>query len=115
MPSVLLIDDDPDYREVLRIFLETRNYQVFEAANGKEGLRALAKNPVDLVITDILMPEQEGLETIQAIRRDWPGQKIIAMSASEAITLRMAERLGANATYSKSESLRQLAEMIEQI
>ncbi|HKW97351.1 MAG TPA: response regulator [Bryobacteraceae bacterium] len=115
MPSVLLIDDDRDYREVLRIFLETRNYQVFEAANGKEGLRALEKNPVDLVITDILMPEQEGLETIQAIRRDRPEQKIIAMSASEALILRMAQRLGANATYSKSESLHQLAEMIAKI
>jgi CheY-like chemotaxis protein len=115
MRSVLIIDDDAEYRQVLKIFLERENYEVVEAANGKEGLRVLDERPVDLVITDILMPEQEGLETIQAIRRERPKLKIIAMSGSEPVMLRMAERLGANATFSKSEPIRQLAEMAGKI
>src|SRR5690242_19230714 len=115
MRTVLIIDDDAEYRQGLKIFLEHRNYAVLEAANGKEGLRVLDEKPVDLVLTDILMPEQEGIETIQAIRRERPELKIIAMSGSEPVTLRIAEKRGASATFSKSVPFRQLAEMAAKV
>ncbi len=80
MVRILLIDDDDDFRSMLRMALEQDGYVVEEARNGLEGSQRQRTEPVDLVITDILMPEQEGLETIQALRQEFPEIKIIAIS-----------------------------------
>lgn len=80
MPSILLIDDDPEMRSMIRRTLERSDYRVLEAEDGRAGLDLLAANAVDLVITDIIMPEMEGIELILRLRRDYPQLRIVAMS-----------------------------------
>jgi len=79
-PTVLVIDDDPRVRETLEIMLDTYGFQVVMASNGRQGIAAFRDAAPDVVITDILMPEQDGIETIRAIRSEFPDAKIIAMS-----------------------------------
>lgn len=97
MPSILIIDDDSALREVLRLALETAGHQVREVRNGREGIRDFRKEPCDLVITDIYMPERDGLELIEALRRTHPHVKIIAMSGASGTMdyLNKARALGA--------------------
>ena len=80
MARVLVIDDHTEIRELLRLTLQAAGYDVVVAPNGREGLEIHREWPAELVITDIFMPEQEGLETIQELRRQSPRPKIIAMS-----------------------------------
>lgn len=107
MESILLIDDDEALREALRLALERAGYSVVVARDGREGLRLFRRLPPDLVITDIVMEGQEGIETIQALRREAPGVKIIAMSGggsrpgSGGSYLDAARLLGAQQTLEK--------------
>ena len=94
MVRILVIDDDDDFRSMLCTALEWAGYTAEEARNGQEGIRRHRTEPVDLVITDILMPEQEGLETIQALRQEFPAIKIIAISGEKG-------RLAAAQTFSQ--------------
>jgi len=80
MARLLIIDDAADLRTTLRDILEAQGYEVIEASNGREGLQRYLLAPLDLVITDLLMPEQEGMETIQAMRRVHRQVKIIAIT-----------------------------------
>lgn len=80
MTRVLIIDDDRDVRVTLRDILEEAGYEVCEAADGYQGERLFRSGSLDLVITDILMPEREGLETITSLRKIRPEVKIIAIS-----------------------------------
>lgn len=102
---VLIIDDDPPIREMLRRMLEYAGYQVTEAVDGEAGLRSFQAEPPDLVITDILMPNKEGLETIMGLRRLAPEVPIIAMSGGghngTLSYLQTADRLGARVTLAK--------------
>ena len=78
--KILLIDDHEDLRAMLGDELAAAGYEVTAVANGYAGLAAVRKASVDVVVTDIFMPEKEGLETIAEIRRDFPRIKIIAIS-----------------------------------
>ena len=84
MESILLIDDDEALRVALRLVLERAGYSVVVARDGREGLQLFRCLPPDLVITDIVMEGQEGVEIIQALQREAPGVKIIAMSGEGA-------------------------------
>ncbi|MCU0229463.1 MAG: response regulator, partial [Bryobacterales bacterium] len=77
---ILIVDDDPDVRLVLRRMLEPDGYEVGEAGHGREALEVIGHRPFDLLITDLIMPEQEGIETIQTFHRRYPEVKIIAIS-----------------------------------
>jgi CheY-like chemotaxis protein len=79
---ILLIDDDDAFRGLVTAMLTTAGYDVQEAADGKRGLLAYRQQPSDVVLTDILMPVADGLETIQALKRIDPDVKIIAMSVT---------------------------------
>ena len=122
MALILIIDDDDQIRRVLRKTLERDGYDVADAPNGKEGIRLYRENPADLVITDIIMPEKEGIETIMDLRREFPEVKIIAMSGGGRIGpedyLHMAKGLGAQRTLTKplerDELLRVVRELIGQ-
>jgi signal transduction histidine kinase/DNA-binding response OmpR family regulator len=99
---ILLADDEAGVRGFLRAALEEGGYEVIEAADGKQALREARAGGVDLVITDIVMPEQDGIETIQTLRKELPGIGIIAISGRfEAPYLKMAEMLGADAVLAK--------------
>lgn len=105
MPRILIIDDDAAMRQALRHALERRHHQVAEAGDGRAGLATYKQTPFDLVITDIIMPDMEGLETVMSLRKFSPHLKIIAMSAggkgSADDYLEMAARFGATKTIRK--------------
>ncbi len=82
MASILIIDDNTALREILRVGLETAGHSVREMGNGRDGIRAFRKEPCELVITDIYMPDRDGLELIEALRRTHPQVRIIAMSGA---------------------------------
>jgi CheY-like chemotaxis protein len=99
---VLVVDDDDGVRQVLRLMLESGGYRVLEAADGRKALELVRGENIDVVMTDLVMPEQEGFETIQAIRRERPSLKVIAMSgAFGGEFLHVAKLLGAHSTLQK--------------
>ena len=105
MALILIIDDDDQFRAMLRQMLEYEGYEVVDAPDGKEGIRIYRVKPTDLIITDIVMPKKEGIETIVELRRDFPEVKIIAMSGGGILGpdtyLQMAKGLGAMRTLTK--------------
>ncbi len=106
MARILLIDDDPTVRTVLRLTLILSGHSVTEAPNGRDGLAALDRGDShDLVITDIIMPDFDGLELLLELRRRASQVKIIAMSggsrASATDYLHMARLLGAQRVLAK--------------
>lgn len=110
---VLVVDDDPGVRDVIRSMLESSGYKVHLAENGKEAMRLLKSEPVDLILTDLVMPEQEGIETIKALRRQYPETKVIAMSgAFGGDYLRIAAYLGAHATLAKPIQMDKLLKLV---
>jgi DNA-binding NtrC family response regulator len=106
MGTVLVIEDDTDVRTLLRRRLERAGHEVVEAPDGRTGVRKYRESPTDVIITDIIMPEQEGLETIMALRKDFPNVKIVAISGGGvampgSTCLHLAAKLGAEATFTK--------------
>ena len=100
--TLLVIDDDPAVRGFLRQILTGAGYLVVEAGDGKSGMSKIMPEAVDLVITDLVMPEQEGLETLQRLRVECPDLPVIAISgAFGGSFLKTASRLGAAATLAK--------------
>ena len=117
MPSVLVVDDQDQVRQLIRETLEQAGYEVQEARNGKEGLEWYRAKAADLVIMDILMPDQDGLESIMALRREFPDSRVIAMTGgSEAIgignVLDIAKMLGARRTLHKPFDLKVLLDTV---
>jgi CheY-like chemotaxis protein len=97
MARILVIDDEPDMRAFLEEILKSAGYEVVLAADGKEGVECYRTSPADLVITDLFMPNQEGLETIRKLRSHFPKVAIIAMSGKAAALnmLSVAQKFGA--------------------
>ena len=105
MANVLLIEDEPAVRDALAAAVKRKGHTVVTAVNGREGMRAFDAGAFDLVITDIIMPEQEGIQTITQLRERAPDLKIVAISGGGRTGnmdfLKIAESLGANATVTK--------------
>lgn len=105
MADILVIDDEPLVRKTVRLTLARDGHAVVEADNGVAGLRECRTRAFDLVISDILMPGKEGIETIQELRATYPALKILAMSGggrtANADFLTIAGKLGANDTLRK--------------
>jgi DNA-binding response OmpR family regulator len=105
MASILLVEDDEQLRSMLRIVLDRAGHEVQEAGNGKEALEIYNRRPTDLIVTDIVMPDKEGLETIMEFRRSYPDVKIIAMSGGGRTGaqnyLQLAKKLGADHILTK--------------
>ncbi|MCP9451149.1 MAG: response regulator [Nitrospira sp.] len=106
MPSVLVIDDDEQVRRMIRDTLEAAGYGVEEARNGAEGLERYRASPADVVLMDILMPDQDGLESILAFRQEFPSARVIAMTGGSDLIgimnfLEVAKMLGARRTIQK--------------
>jgi PAS domain S-box-containing protein len=113
---ILVVDDEAGVRGFLCRALREAGYEVTEAADGKQALRQALAGGVDLVITDLVMPEQEGIETIRALRRDMPGVRIIAISgAFDGRFLETARILGADAVLSKPVSAGLLSAKVAEV
>jgi CheY-like chemotaxis protein len=119
MARVLIADDDARLREATRAMLEEEGHVVVEAKEGAEALRLQRMEQIDVVLCDMFMPGQDGIETIRALRRDFPILKIIAMSGggySGAIdVLKMARLIGATEVLSKPYSRAALLEAIDRV
>ncbi len=116
MQRILIIDDDEQVRDLLSEILGRAGYQIVTAANGAEGLSLYRAQPAELVITDLIMPEKEGMETIIALRKDFPKVRIIAVSGggrSGAISyLPIAKSLGAARTVAKPFSKQEILDAV---
>ena len=119
MPRILVIDDESSIRRLLRIMLERNGYEVDEASNGDAGIKKIRTDPPDLIITDLIMPDKEGIETIMELRRDFPGLKIIAMSGGGVIGareyLKMAKSVGAHRIFEKPFEMGELLEAVKDL
>jgi len=116
MKSILVIDDEPYVRSFIRLALGRAGYDVSEAADGREGLRLYASLKPDCVITDLYMPEKEGLESIMEMRRHEHHARIIAISGGVDAYLpgflKAAKQLGADAIMPKPFSVETLLEQV---
>jgi len=117
MARILVIDDDPDIATTLGIALQMAGHDVVLAADGRQGMEKQRARPADLVITDLFMPEQEGLETIRELRKDFPEVPIIAMSGADVgnTMLTIASKMGAAKILRKPFDVAELMNAIEEV
>jgi DNA-binding response OmpR family regulator len=119
MARILLIDDDDDVRAMLRATLTYFGHTVIEARDGKEGLDLFPKANADLLITDIVMPEKEGMEVLMELRKKHPPVKIIAISGggrqNASDYLHVAKLMGATRVLAKPFSNEALMAMINEL
>ena len=116
---ILVIDDDQEMRTLLAVALQMSGYTVLTSSSGREAVRLLIETPVDLVITDLFMPEFDGLEVIRAVRDCADHLPILAISGGSPYIprdfLRIAELLGADAVLPKPFALRALQARVREL
>ena len=119
MAHILVIDDDPDIRETVRRTLESRGHTVELAADGALGIAALARLAPDLVISDVFMPRQDGIETLIELRKAFPKLRVLAMSGGSGggllNLLEDMEMLGADRTIPKPFTPKELMEAVNDL
>lgn len=118
MASVLVVDDEEPIRRLMRHALEQADFMVYEAADGNAALTQYRATPTDLVIMDILMPGQDGLESIMHLRKEFPLAKVIAITGGHELIgvlnyLEVAKMLGARRTLHKPFDLKELVDAAE--
>lgn len=119
MAKILVIDDEIEIRNLLQDVLEGAGHSVSVAEDGGKGLLLFEQQDFDLIITDLIMPDKEGLETIKEMQSRRPGAKIIAISgggqAGPVNYLKMAELFGAQMTLEKPFKMQELVECVESL
>ena len=116
--KILIIDDDYRIRNLFRMWLEREGFDVFEAENGMEGMVIQRLNSMDLIICDLIMPVQEGIETITQLKNEFPDVGIIAISGGGKIGpdsyLSVAQHLGAWRVFTKPVDMRLMVKTIKE-
>ncbi|MFT5233713.1 MAG: DNA-binding response OmpR family regulator [Candidatus Krumholzibacteriia bacterium] len=116
MSKILLVDDDPQVRKMLCMVLQREGYAVYEAGDGEAAIAVYKNEDIDLVITDIVMPEKEGIGLIMELRNHDAKARIIAISGGGRMDagtyLKWAERLGVDATFTKPVDRRELLDSV---
>ena len=119
MTRVLVIEDNEDFRDLIRHWLEGAGFSVSALASGRLGLELQRLQPAEIIVTDMFMPDQDGIETICALRKEFPAVKIIAMSGRESLTgydvLQVADELGALKTFKKPFDLDDLVRAVREL
>ncbi|MEO5362413.1 MAG: response regulator [Magnetococcus sp. DMHC-8] len=120
MARILVVDDDMSIRALLREILEEEGHQVTEAVDGKQGVHIYREEPADLVITDILMPEKDGVELIMELQETFPEVRIIAMSGGgrgldAQFSLRIAKDFGAVQQMEKPFTRKRVLETVQRV
>ena len=117
MHKILIIDDEAMIRDILKTLFEQEGFKVILAEDGIKGMSLFLKDPVDLVITDIIMPEKEGLQTIRELNQKDPGLPIIAISGGGTLGaeqyLVAAEKFGARQVFQKPLALPELLSCVK--
>lgn len=117
MANILVIDDDESLREIIAAALGAAGHTVGLAKDGNEGLQALRRSPPDLVISDIVMSEMDGLEMVRRLRSLFPNLPVIAMSGHSSYSdlyLKMAKLLGARRVLTKPFKVEQLLAAVDE-
>ena len=116
---VLVIDDNDDFRKLALLWFQIHGIEAEGAVNGVQGLEFQRLRPASVIVTDIFMPEKEGIETIQDLRREFPDAKIIAMTGRESLTdydvFQVARELGAVKTFKKPFKLDDLVAAVREL
>jgi len=120
MNKVVVIDDNSQVRDRIKNIILKAGYIVFDAPNGKIGLKLVKNKNPNLVVTDIVMPEQDGLEVISNVQRDYPETKIIAISGGSRKLgnlpiLELALKIGADFIFDKPVNEKKFLDVINQI
>lgn len=119
MSGILLVEDDKELREMLKMSLLRSGFTVLEAENGKDAITHFKPLVTDLVVTDLIMPEEDGLKVVIKLRELKPSIRIIAISGGGKVGpgsyLNLAKALGADAIFSKPFSINDLISKIEQL
>ena len=120
MKNILVVDDEISIRKLLYRQLSKAGYGVASASDGKEAIQVFNEQPVDVVVTDIFMPEKDGLELIIELKERSSSIKIIAISGSDFNSsgthyLRLAKKLGADKTFRKPVDFDDLSEGIQNL
>jgi CheY-like chemotaxis protein len=118
MPCILLVDDDDLFRTMLAKKLAKFGYETLELRSGKDALTKYEQGHIDLLLTDLVMPEKEGLETIMELKSKYPQAVVVAMSGggrgSAENYLELAKALGANHVLTKPFSDEDLKKTIQE-
>lgn len=119
MPRILVIDDDLQLRTLLKRYFERRSFEVLEAEDGDIGIDLFKTQGADVIITDLIMPGKEGMETIIELLREFPNARIIAISGGGRVApqdyLQLAKGIGAMKVFSKPFELDQLCAAVEDL
>lgn len=119
MPGILIVEDDKDLREMLKESLIRKRFTVLEAENGKDAIKHFKPTLTDLVVTDLIMPEEDGLKVIMRLRQIKPSIKIIAISgggkAGPGSYLNLAKALGADVIFTKPFSVNDMITRINDL
>lgn len=119
MTRVLVIDDSDDFRKLALLWFQIHGIEAEGASNGAQGLEVQRARPATVIVTDIFMPEKDGIETIQDLLREFPGVKIIAMTGRESLTdydaFKVARELGAAKTFKKPFKLDDLVAAVNEL
>lgn len=119
MSRILIVEDDEQVRQMLRMTLEAEGYEIEEAENGDVAVRLYRRAPHDLVIADLVMPEQDGIGMIRILREEYPDVKVVAISGGGRIGpqtyLKAAQRLGAVRAFTKPVDQEELLESVREL
>ena len=117
MPRVLVVDDSAGLREIMSIGLRASGYEVTQASDGRRALDLQREQPYEVIVTDLFMPEMDGIETIQVLREEFPGTAIVAISGVPTKTgadfLEVAAKLGADCVLRKPFTIPELVAAVE--
>ena len=117
MPTVLVVDDSSGLRELMSIGLRANGYEVGQAPDGRRALSMLSEKRYEVVVTDLFMPEMDGIETIQTLRQEFPDIAIVAISGVPTKTgadfLEVAHELGADRVLRKPFTIPELVAAVE--
>ena len=120
MPRILVVDDDSNLRAAIRRMLEPLGFEIEEAANGRDAMKAFRASPSDLVLCDVFMPEQDGLEVLRDLANEFAGVKVVAMSGGGEFhgtvnLLPLATFLGAVAVLHKPFKQAELLKVVREV
>jgi len=120
MAHILVIDDQADIRFILETFFKNEGHRVDTAGDGKAGMRLVELNHYDLVITDVVMPEMDGLEVITAIKRKFPTIRVIVMTGGtlkldKDLLMTMAKTMRADMVVDKPLDLKKLKAAVNDV